>query len=81
MPPAKDPIWKHFLTGERQNKSHIRVHCRGCIEKERLENEAIELQAYTQEARLMELLEDEEADEERMPDDEELEGSGDDYEG
>ena len=38
-------------------------------------------QAYTQEARLMELLADEEADEERMPDDGELEGSGDDYEG
>ena len=43
MPPAKDPIWKHFLTGERQNKSHVRAHCRGCIEKERPENEAIEL--------------------------------------
>ena len=38
-------------------------------------------QAYTQEARLMELLADEEADEERMPDDGELEHSGDDYEG
>ena len=38
-------------------------------------------QAYTQEAQLMELLADEEADEERMPDDGELEGSGDDYEG
>ena len=43
MPPAKDPIWKHFLTGERQNKSHIWVHCCGCIEKECLENKAIEL--------------------------------------
>jgi len=38
-------------------------------------------QAYTEEARLMELLADEEADEERMPDDGELEGSGDDFEG
>jgi len=38
-------------------------------------------QAYTQEARLMELLADEEADEERMPDAGELEGSGNDYEG
>ena len=38
-------------------------------------------QAYTQEARLMELLADEEADEHRIPDDGELEGSGDDSEG
>ena len=38
-------------------------------------------QAYTEEARLMELLADKEADEERMPDDGELEGSGDDFEG
>ncbi len=38
-------------------------------------------QAYTEEARLMELLADEEADEERVPDDGELEGSGDDFEG
>lgn len=38
-------------------------------------------QAYTEEARLMELLADEEADEERIPDDGELEGSGDDFDG
>ena len=38
-------------------------------------------QAYTEEARLMELLADEEADEERVPDDGELEGSGDDFDG
>jgi hypothetical protein len=38
-------------------------------------------QAYTEEARLMELLADEEADEERVPDDGELEGSGDDFSG
>ena len=36
---------------------------------------------YTEEARLMELLADEEADEERIPDDGELEGSGDDFDG
>jgi hypothetical protein len=36
-------------------------------------------QAYTEEARLMELLADEEADEERVPDAGELEGSGDDF--
>ncbi|KAF8964926.1 ribonuclease H-like domain-containing protein [Flammula alnicola] len=38
-------------------------------------------QAYMEEARLMELLVDEEADEERIPDDGELEGSGDDFDG
>jgi hypothetical protein len=38
-------------------------------------------QGYTEEARLMELLADEEADEESVPDDGELEGSGDDFEG
>jgi len=38
-------------------------------------------EAYTEEARLMELLADEEADEERLLDDGELEGSGDDFEG
>jgi len=36
-------------------------------------------QGYTEEAQLMELLADEEADEERIPDDGELEGSGDDF--
>ena len=35
--------------------------------------------AYTEEARLMELLAAEEADEETIPDDGELEGSGDDF--
>ena len=38
-------------------------------------------EAYTEEARLMELLADEEADEDRLPDDGELEGSGDDFNG
>jgi hypothetical protein len=37
-------------------------------------------QAYSEEARLMELLADEEADEDPIPDDGELEGSGDDFE-
>ena len=37
--------------------------------------------AYTEEAQLMELLADEEADEDRIPDDGELEGSGDDFDG
>lgn len=38
-------------------------------------------QAYTEEAQLMELLADEEADEDRIPDDGKLEGSGDDFDG
>jgi hypothetical protein len=38
-------------------------------------------QAYTEEARLMELLADEEEDAERIPDAGELEGSGDDFDG
>ncbi|KAG6825479.1 hypothetical protein H0H93_000637 [Arthromyces matolae] len=37
--------------------------------------------AYTEEARLMELVAAEEADEDRIPDDGELEGSGDEYDG
>ncbi|KAM6492484.1 hypothetical protein JOM56_012208 [Amanita muscaria] len=38
-------------------------------------------QGYTEEAWLMELLADEEANEDRIPDDGELEGSGDDFDG
>ena len=38
-------------------------------------------QAYTQEAWLMELLADKEVDKHRIPDDGELEGSGNDFEG
>ena len=37
-------------------------------------------QAYSEETQLMELLADEEADEDPIPDDGELEGSGDDFE-
>ena len=37
--------------------------------------------AYTEEAHLMELLADEEEDHERIPDDGELEGSGDNFDG
>ncbi|KAF8221706.1 hypothetical protein L208DRAFT_1382148 [Tricholoma matsutake] len=40
-----------------------------------------EQQAYTEEAQLMELLADEEADEDRIPDDGESEKSGDDFDG
>ncbi|KAF8161032.1 ribonuclease H-like domain-containing protein [Crassisporium funariophilum] len=40
-----------------------------------------ERKAYTEEAQLMELLADEEADEERIPDDGELEGSSNDFDG
>ncbi|GLB45578.1 putative protein of unknown function (DUF 659) [Lyophyllum shimeji] len=43
MPPAKGPIWDHFLAGEKQNGSHIRAHCRGCIEKHRPDGAVVEL--------------------------------------
>ena len=43
--------------------------------------QASQWQAYTEEACLMELLADEEADEERIPDAGELEGSGDNFDG
>lgn len=43
MPPTKGPLWDHFLTGAKQNGSHIRAHCRGCIEKKRPEGEITEL--------------------------------------
>jgi hypothetical protein len=44
MPPSKGPIWDHFLPGEKQNGSHIRAHCRGCIEKERPNGDTIALE-------------------------------------
>ena len=54
-------------------------------EKERSTDEqarrACRLQAYTKEVRLMELLVNEELDEERIPDDRELEGSGNNFDG
>jgi hypothetical protein len=43
MPPSKGPIWDHFLPGEKQNGSHIRAYCRGCIEKERPAGDIVEL--------------------------------------
>ena len=33
MPPPKGPIWNHFLPDAKQNGSHLRAHCRGCIKK------------------------------------------------
>ena len=43
MPPPKGPIWNHFLPGAKQNGSHLRAHCHGCIEKKRPIGAAIEL--------------------------------------
>ncbi|RDB26063.1 hypothetical protein Hypma_006484 [Hypsizygus marmoreus] len=43
MPPERNPIWDHFLTGEKQNQSHARAHCRGCIEKHRPDGAIVEL--------------------------------------
>ena len=77
MPPAKGPIWDHFLSGEKQNGSHVHAHCRDDEQLRRVTRR----QAYTEEARLMEILADEEEDEERIPDAGELEGSGYDFDG
>jgi hypothetical protein len=43
MPPPKGPIWNHFLPGVKQNGSHLRAHCHGCIEKKCPIGAAIEL--------------------------------------
>jgi hypothetical protein len=43
MPPSKGILWNYFLAGEKQNGSHMRAHCRGCIEKERPPGEPVEL--------------------------------------
>ena len=43
MPAVKGPLWQFFLAGEKQNESHVRAHCRGCIEACRPEGEAVEL--------------------------------------
>ncbi|KAF8233794.1 hypothetical protein L208DRAFT_1377167 [Tricholoma matsutake] len=43
MPPSKGPIWDHFLTGEKQNGSHVCAHCRSCIEKQCPDGEITEL--------------------------------------
>ncbi|KAF8164788.1 ribonuclease H-like domain-containing protein [Crassisporium funariophilum] len=43
MPPPKASIWDHFLAGKKQNQSHVRAHCQGCIEKERPAEEVVEL--------------------------------------
>lgn len=43
MPPAKSPLWDHFLSGKKQNGSHVCAHCRGCIEKERPNGDIAEL--------------------------------------
>jgi hypothetical protein len=32
MPPNKGPLWKFFYTsGEKQNKSHYKAYCLGCV--------------------------------------------------
>ncbi|KAF8871225.1 hypothetical protein CPB84DRAFT_1967825 [Gymnopilus junonius] len=40
---GKGPLWNHFVEGAKQNGSHQRAHCRGCIEAERPDGAAIEL--------------------------------------
>jgi hypothetical protein len=43
MPPTKDILWNYFLNGEKQNVSHIRAHCCGCIENACPPGEVVEL--------------------------------------
>ena len=43
MAQSKGPIWDHFLSGEKQNGSHICAHCCGCIEKEQPDGDILEL--------------------------------------
>jgi hypothetical protein len=43
MPPTKGILWNYFLNGEKQNVSHIWVHCRGCIENTHPLGEVVEL--------------------------------------
>ena len=43
MPPTKGPLWDHFVPGAKQNGSHIRAHCRGCIEKKQPAEDLMEL--------------------------------------
>ena len=43
MPAEKKPIWKFFLPGNKQNGSHQRAHCRGCIEAKHPEGDPIQL--------------------------------------
>ena len=42
MPPVKGPLWQFFLTGKKQNGSHVCVHCHGCLEAIRPEDDAVE---------------------------------------
>ena len=43
MPPAKGPLWQFFLAGEKQNASHVRAYCHGCLEAIRPKDDAVEL--------------------------------------
>lgn len=43
MPPTKGALWNYFLVGTKQNGSHVRAHCLGCLEKERPAGTTLEL--------------------------------------
>ena len=43
MAQSKGPIWDHFLSGEKQNGSHIHAYCHGCIKKEWPDRDILEL--------------------------------------
>ncbi|KAF8878171.1 ribonuclease H-like domain-containing protein [Gymnopilus junonius] len=39
----RHPIWQYFIAGTKQNGSHLRAHCIGCVEAQRPEGLAIDL--------------------------------------
>ncbi|KAG6888519.1 hypothetical protein C0992_008317 [Termitomyces sp. T32_za158] len=46
MPPTKSEVWQFFLPGAKQNGSHLRAHCLGCLEKCRPNGEVVELDGH-----------------------------------
>lgn len=41
MPPPKGQLWEYFRLGDKQNSSHYRAHCYGCLENHRPSDEPI----------------------------------------
>jgi hypothetical protein len=38
MPPSKGPLWEFFYAGEKQNSTHNKAYCLGCIRHHVLSN-------------------------------------------
>jgi hypothetical protein len=79
----EEQLW-NVTYGQQRSKwlpRSLKLLFTGCKESEINEQlrHTCRQQAYTEEARLMELWADEEADEDRIPDDGELDGSGDNF--